>query len=514
MMPYRAPFKMMPVIGCALLLFSSAFIPFRKKWSSRLVEPTAGKLQYHADEKGNTLPDFSRVGYYKGNRAIPDVPIVKTVIPSADGNNEQLVQQAIDEVSKQTPDANGIRGAILLKKGVYKIAGTIKIQAGGIVLRGEGENSEGTRLIATGKGQRALIQVSGNGKITEQPGSRVKITDSYVPVGAFSFHVNDASRFKPGDHIIVYRPGTDKWIEDLKMNQIVERNGTKQWKAAEYNLQFERSITHIEGNQVFIDNPVVLAMETQYGGGEIFRYSFDGRISQVGIENLYCESEYASDTDEDHGWDAVAIDKAVNSWVRHVTARYFGYSCVNLNYGASFVTVTQCQCLDAKSQITGGRRYSFNNDGQLNLFLNCHTTEGRHDYVTGARVCGPNVFYNCTAQRTHADIGPHHRWAMGTLFDNIVTDGEINVQDRGNMGSGHGWAGVNQVIWHCAARKAAVQSPWANGKNYCIGLQGTKDAGHFKDRPDGEWEGLNEPGLEPASLYLAQLKDRNQALLQ
>ena len=65
--------------------------------------------------------------------------------------------------------------------------------------------------------------------------------------------------------------------------------------------------------------------------------------------------------------------------------------------------------------------------------MNCQSTEGRHDYVTGARVCGPNVFYNCTAFQTYADIGPHHRWAVGTLYDNIITDGEINVQDRGQM---------------------------------------------------------------------------------
>ena len=75
--------------------------------------------------------------------------------------------------------------------------------------------------------------------------------------------------------------------------------------------------------------------------------------------------------------------------------------------------------------------------------MNCQSTEGRHDYVTGARVCGPNVFYNCTAFQTYADIGPHHRWAVGTLYDNIITDGEINVQDRGQMGSGHGQNELN-----------------------------------------------------------------------
>jgi hypothetical protein len=309
-----------------------------------------------------------------------------------------------------------------------------------------------------------------------------------------------------GDTIIVYRPGTDSWINDLKMNAIVERKGTQQWTAVGYNLSFERNITKIEGNTIFIDNPIVMSMETKYGGGEIFKYKFDGRIEKVGIENLFLESEFTSDTAENHGWDAISFGKIQNGWVQKVTAYYFGYSCVNLSKEAKNITVLDAYCFEPKSVITGGRRYSFNNDGQLNLFFNCHATEGRHDFVTGGKVCGPNVFVKCTAKNTHADIGPHHRWSMGTLYDNIITDGEINVRDRGNMGSGHGWAGVNQVIWQCQAKTAIIENPWVTGYNWVIGLQAHKLKNRLGERPDGEWEGHNKADLEPASLYFAQLK--------
>ena len=142
--------------------------------------------------------------------------------------------------------------------------------------------------------------------------------------------------------------------------------------------------------------------------------------------------------------------------------------------------------------------------------MNCKATDGRHDYVTGARTNGPNVFYNCVAAQTHADIGPHHRWSSGTLYDNITTDGEICVQDRGNWGSGHGWSGVTQVVWNCTVKRAAIQSPWANGKNYCIGLKGEKYDGRLPARPDADWEGQNQDGLVPRSLYEAQLKIRKK----
>src|SRR6185295_3258262 len=111
------------------------------------------------------------------------------------------------------------------------------------VLRGEGND---TKLVATGTVQRALIIASGKGNIKEG-NPRTKITDAYVPVGTRYFTVASSNGFKAGDKIIVYRPGTDQWIKDLKMDQIVERNGTRQWKANEYNLSYERVIIKVEG---------------------------------------------------------------------------------------------------------------------------------------------------------------------------------------------------------------------------------------------------------------------------
>ena len=499
------------IVSGLVLLIMAFQLPEKAFWESKYVNINSdGSITYNPDQQGNIIPDFSRVGYHQGDEEIPEVPVQMTISPANTGSSEAVIQQAIDELSARKPDENGFRGAILLKKGTYNIPGTIHIKASGIVLRGEGDNDEGTKLVASGKGKRALLSITGQGKMEEVRGTRRKITEEYLPVGTMSFKLESTKGLEAGDKIIVFRPGTDNWITDLKMDQIIEREGTKQWQGKNYNLEFERVITKIEGNKIFIDNPIVMPMESKYGGGEIYKYTFDGRISEVGIENISFESEYANDKDEDHGWVAIEMDKVENGWVKNVTSRYFGNSCVNLKGSTKQITVRDSQSLDPKSIITGGRRYSFNNNGQLNLFINLYATEGRHDYVTGSKVLGPNVFYNCTATNTHSDIGPHHRWSAGTLYDNITTDGDINVQDRGNWGSGHGWAGVTQVVWNCTVSKAAVQSPWVTGKNYCIGLQGEKYEGRLANKPDGEWEGQNKPGLEPESLYLAQLKARKR----
>jgi len=478
------------------------------EWQSKFVTIKAdGRLIYKPDSKGNILPDFSRVGYGTGNVPIPDIPAVRTVEPGLQA--ESQIQQAIDDLSAQPLNGSGFRGAVLIKKGKYIIKDQIRIHASGIVLRGEGV---GTTFIAAGTERRPLIKVLGEGSVKEIKGTRTGVRAEYVPVGSFSIPVVSASGFKKGDRIILEWNSTPQWIDDLKMNRIVERPGTLQWQAKDYSFQFQREIIAVRGNNIIIDNPVVMEIDAKYCSAFVYRYDFKGRIQNVGVENIDCESAYTADTSENHSWDAISVDKAENSWIRNINARYFAFSCVNLGRLTKNISVLNCTCTDHKSVITGGRRYSFNNDGQQNLFVNCVSKDGRHDYVTGAKVCGPNVFYNCKASSTYADIGPHHRWTMGTLYDNIETTGEMNVRDRGNWGSGHGWPGVNQIFWNCTAGTVVVESPWVSGKNYAIGVKGKKVPGRLEGRPDGEWEGQGQNGLQPASLYRAQLKARQLAL--
>lgn len=503
------------LINVSVLYGLHAQVKSPNPWQSSHVKiGEKGEIIYIPDKDGNIIPDFSRVGYHHGDKSVtffvPDSTI-KIIYPSDDGlDSSDIIQSAINEISARTPDAVGYRGTVLLKRGVYKVSESIVIKESGVVLTGEGDNINETRIIATGKKKYPLIRIEGSGEYNEVHGSRVKIVDRFVPVGVHSFLVESGAHFKKGDRIIIFRPGTWEWIHALKMDQIVERPGTKQWNPKEYNLNFEREITEVKGNRIFIDNPIVMQLEDRFGGGEIFKYTFDGRISEVGVSHMYLESEYIDEEDTAHGWIGILLDKVENCWVTNVTTRYFGYGAVSCGRYAKNVTVRDCRCFEPKSIITGGMRYSFNNNGQQNLFMNCQSKEGRHDFVTGARTCGPNVFYNCFATQAYADIGPHHRWSVGTLYDNVITDGEINVQDRGNMGSGHGWAGVTQVLWNCTAKGAAVQKPWVSGNNYNFGMKGEHNSGHFKEREDGVWEGQNEKNVIPCSLYLAQLLERQK----
>ncbi len=504
---------------CAAAIFGSGagaqtVSPTRTSHSALVFPGANGHLVYRAaNAPGDTIPDFSHCGYGGGGVALPDVPVKITVAPDGDEKDDLArLQAAVEAVSKLAPSATGWRGAVLVKRGRYLLGGSLQIAASGVVLRGEGQGENGTVLVATLRQQHSLIEVKGSGNLREIPGTRQNIVDDYVPVGARSFRVRDASRFKIGQAVVVHRPSTAAWIRDLGMDRIppAKDGGTVQWQPGSKDLLFERVVTKIEGSRLTIDAPLVNALQKQYGGGSVYRSEFAGRLSHVGIENLRGESEFDpairdsskkdQPGDEKHGWNLIRLSAVRDSWVCEVTSRYFGYSCVNITASARSVTVQDCECLDPVSQVTGGRRYSFAIAGQLNLVQRCLARSGRHDFVMGAAVPGPNVFLNCRAQQAYSDSGPHHRWSTGTLYDGLTTDGNLNVQNRGNSGTGHGWAGSQMVFWNCRAGKIDCQKP-PTSQNYAIGCVTPNPNG------DGFWEAAGQPVL-PVSLYQQQLQDR------
>ena len=462
--------------------------------------------------------DFSRVGYMWGEKPIPHYENKIVLTAPADGDDATaMIQEALDKV--EAP------GAVLLKEGLYNVGGKLVIRRDGVVLRGEGN---GTIVKAVGTDKRSLVTI-------DCPSERkvkktAKIVDDLTPVGQLWVRVDKPSKFKVGDRIEICARPNEKWVKDLKMDQIVQRprgKGLRQWRPEEYVLHWERIVVDVDGDKVYLDNPIVMDLDVKYMSASVYHVSRQ-LVEQSGIENILFESYYDPTvtakvpygkhrglehcSDEEHSWNAIQLRSAEHCWVRDVTSIYFGYCLVSLNSGSKNITVKDCVCKQPVSIITGGRRYAYNlGGGELCLFENCRAEHDRHGFVTGARVPGPNVFVDCDMVNAYSDIGPHHRWASGVLYDNCTTDGLMAVQDRADYGTGHGWAGVNFVFWNCVADTIICQSPWVNGKNWCIGCVGEKLPGrkYFDDivRPDGEWESHGKK-VKPKSLYRSQLESR------
>ena len=470
-----------------------------------------GRLVYTPDAKGNVVPDFSAVGYMNSEAPIPTVGVVLTINPVV-GDNLTNIQNAINQVAAMPLDANGFRGAILFTAGTYNISDTVTITASGIVLRGVGFNGSGTNFIATKTSQHILFDFIGaSGTAYNSSNStRKAITDSYVPIGKKQITVASGHSFAIGDKVFVHRIPNAAWINLLGMNLLSTIDpAATDWTASGYDMDSERKIMNINGNSITLDAPIMDVIDPLYSTGELVKFT-DNRINNCGIENVRINSTYTSSTDENHGWEAVSFENIYNSWARNLDVYYFGYSAVHINSHASFITVDSCKMLDAKSIIDGGRRYSFDIDGQRSLVQNCTTRNGRHDYVNGSRTCGPNVFYNSTATIQNSDIGPHHRWATGILFDNLTGDGRMNVQNRLVMGSGHGWAGGQIMFWNCNATRMVIQDPPGDEINWAIGcicpdITGNGDA---TTEPIGviQSQGIRISAIP--SLFIAQLNDR------
>ena len=144
--------------------------------------------------------------------------------------------------------------------------------------------------------------------------------------------------------------------------------------------------------------------------------------------------------------------------------------------------------------------------------MNNYTRKGRHDFVFGSTVPGPNVFVHCTADTAYSDTGPHHRWSVGGLFDGVTINGhELNVQNRGNSGTGHGWAGAYMAVWNCEADRFRVRNP-PTARNWLVGSIGPISASAFPvgADPAGTYDSSGTTGeaVHPRSLYYGQLQQR------
>lgn len=147
-----------------------------------------GKLKYKPYTKdGDRILDFSYCGFMSSEEPIPQVKIVKTLYPPVSKpeindkfaypfgqDSSEKIQKDLDEIGSMKPDENGFRGTLLLKKGIWYVNKTLVIQSG-VVLRGEGDDEDGTTLIINnpdkigikvGKDKSSTFKITIQGKLS------------------------------------------------------------------------------------------------------------------------------------------------------------------------------------------------------------------------------------------------------------------------------------------------------------------------------------------------------------
>jgi hypothetical protein len=460
-----------------------------------------GKLTYLPDENGNRIPDFSYCGYKASEQAIPELP-VKVTVPVAKGDATARIQSALDYVASLPPDKNGLRGAVLLEKGIYEVLGQLRITVSGVVLRGSGMDDKGTVLIGDGTGRLALIKIVGRNTVPKDlPG--LKITDAYVPVNAMSFHLDSSIAFKShSKNIIIRRPSTANWIKTLGTDHFGGGITALGWKPGDRDLYFDRVITRIDGNELFLDAPLTTALDTTYGGGYVYFYDDSGRVSNCGVENLklISSTNKANPKDEDHRWNAINVENAEDCWVRRIVFAHFAGSAVSILETSKRITVEDCQSYEPVSEIGGQRRYTFLTTGQQTLIQRCYAVNGYHDFGVGYCAPGPNAFVQCESILPYSFSGAIDSWASGVLFDVVNVDGNaLRLGNRGQDANGAGWAAANSLFWNCSAARIDCYKP-PTAQNWAFGSWSQFSG-------DGYW-GESNNSISPRSLYYQQLTER------
>ena len=491
-----------------------------------------GSLTYQEDENRNRIPDFSHAGYRGGGVAIPDIPVRATLSP-IDGDNTSHIQDAIDAVSAMDADSEGFRGAVLLEAGRYPVSGQLFVHTSGVVLRGigDGRDTRDTTVIyGTGDvpHQRDLI-VMGGGEETrwrgEVPGTREDITTSFVQVGSRTFAVANGSGYAVGDNIIIVHPCSAEWLAAIDGGGTA---GDANWSVNQYPILYNRYITAIDDDEITIDAPVYNHLDRSLAQSYIYEYDREGLVTNVGIENLNVQIESLGGNDENHAWNAVQFTQVEDAWARNATVSGFGLSGIRTGT-ASRISVVNVHSIDPVSELTGARQYNFNSYRNSNgiLFDNCYARNGRHHYISnGTSTSSGMVVLRSISENPASTSEGHRHWSTGMLFDNLIDIGTfpssvrtMGFNNRGDFGTGHGWAAAHSVMWNCEADRpgadAAIiieQPPTA--QNYAIGCDGNFSTDGPFNQPVGFIEGANnDDQLIPISLYEAQLLHRTATVL-
>lgn len=482
----------------ALTIFVLAFQPLCSQ--NFPLKINDGKITYINDDKGNRILDFSYCGYRNSEKEIPALPVV-IFVPESEDDATDIIQRAIDYVSDQKPDPNGFRGAVLLDKGIFNITRSLYIRTSGVVLRGTDKNV--TILKKNGFDRSALLHIEGiNNKYLKDS---IKIAAEYIPVNQLTLTLGSAANLKAGDRININRPSTNQWIKSVKCDIFGGGISALGWKKGDVDLNWDRTITSVDGNKITLNAPLTVALDAQFGVSKINAYRWDGRISDCGVENLTMISDFdvKYPKDEDHCWTGISIENAENCWVRMVNFSHFAGNAVFLQPTASKITVEDCISKEPVSEIGGLRRVTFYNMGQLNLFQRCYSEDGINDFAVGFCAPGPNAFVQCEAKNALGFSGSIDAWACGVLFDIVNIDGHnLTFKNLGQNNNGAGWNTANSLFWQCTAAEIECYSPATDAKNYAFGCWAQFSG-------DGEW-GESNNHVNPRSLFYYQLAERTK----
>ena len=370
-----------------------------------------GRLIYVPDAQGDRIPDFSMVGYGAGKKAIPDnipvrhrhidpdrrrqhVNISRTRSTSCSRSRCRPTAFAAPsssgrEVQRQRPFQHHRQRRDSARLGprrqpgdqhAHRVAepGRVRLNVDPITMLPVTQVSAST----------AVINIAGSSSANTL-GSQIQIIDKVVPVGAQSFRVASTSGMAVGGMVEIFRPSTR---HGLRLWRWTRCPRVRNWANSEPPVA-----PHDHANR---RQPGVLR-RADYDGARptIWRrddshFSAPNAFKNVGVENLWGQSlDTREEAERDsHTHRLVSFSSVDDGFARDLETRHFPYVCGLYVRNRRHAAHHGRQREQPPAVGRGDRRpalhvcHGWADDARAKL----DADDGRHDFVTGSAVTGPD----------------------------------------------------------------------------------------------------------------------------
>ncbi len=413
----------------------------------------------HAGEDWNPLgrlPDFSYAGYMRGERPLPNPPVVANVLDfGARGDGVSNDVQAFRDAIAYAGSIGG--GAVYAPPGTYRIPDILELKSDRVVLRGAGSGPGGTTLFfpnhlrgLTGKqapwnaGEGGLLWIGTRaGHVPGLGPFLTNVTGAQVR-GDRQLRLASTSGIAPGEVVLLRLadPGDDSLGRHLHNEQANPGNCSWQPLPVYWPVQ----VKSVSGPVLELAQPLRLDVRLSWSP-KIYRFL---PVREAGLEGvtLRCQPHsYPGHLLED-GYNPVTFQAALNCWMRDVAVE-------NADNGPSFNGLTKnctAQGVTVRGPFEGHHTFSFIEGAADNLLEDFAVDSVFIHGVTVDHFPSGNVIRRGVGADLNLD---HHRDAA---FENLFTGVDIGFGSSVWASGGSACAGP-----HAAARNTYwnMSGPWA-----------------------------------------------------
>lgn len=477
--------------------------------------------QYSADRKARRtpeIPDFSYVGYHRGEKAIPQKHAQKVF------RVEKFGAKANDEVSDTAAIQKAIDAAAANKGGVVKFGpGSylltsdnnqgLLVNHSSIILKGAGSGNGGTELYMPN-----ALEAHDPKKMWTTP-YFIKVEAPYKnrptlskitqdsPTESMTVFVDDSSKIQAGDWVALRR--IDANLHSIQQ-ELAPYDIDPLWtKLSQDGLQVREfhQVKALTRTTLTFEEPIHSNVEAD-SGWTIEKYS---PLTEVGVEDIAFRGNWHEkfvhhkSALHDGGWSILQLNKVANGWVTR--CRFTDLNCALSLKSSSNVTLSHL-LLDG----TKGHSAVSMNGCSHSLGAMITDTAGHHHASGVAGLCSGNVFWKLS-YREDTSFESHASQPRHTLFD-LTTGGFVDGRWGGSAANQpNHLRGLIFWNYHNLSPDKTKPYEWVKSNNKygkiimpsVIGFHG----GHVPFLPE-QTEHLESLGQKvlPNSLYLAQLKLR------